>query len=296
MLRRPDGWPSRRRDTRPPSLGDGIPVPGCVIPVVAATINDIRFVTHWGLDGADPGLGGVDSSFIPSTDRCIVYLSSSSGDVNLVVSGGTGHLLHAWDSPTPANFGGDGHAWWRVYYVVPESDTLDFTGTTGPFRQLQSVRFQAQLTDGSGPFGQSNGAFGSGIEISSAQQLAYSGSHSFHAEETVGVDQSTREGEFVSLYIDSWYRSIDDITIDKFFHAGPFNHDAHFFNAQPIPLSPGGGVLSSIDWWFADRVTSVTMGQEVQADFVVAFENSVRCLSTAVSVKLRALCAVHLIA
>jgi hypothetical protein len=280
--------------TPPPfDIGGGIPVPGCTIPWVAASLFDCRFVNRWGgaIDAADPGLGS-DPTLDPRTDRAIVALSSASAPCVLVCSGGEAHVLDTWESNTPANFGGDGHAWWTLGYIVPTGGTIDLTGTTGAFRFITFARAQAQLQPADVIRGA--GSYGSGVLVSVKRDFQYSGSHHLQAIEEANADQSVRKDDFIWLWVGDNVRTIDNITIDKNFHGQNWDSSAHFFNAEPVPFQPGGGNLSSIDWHLnADRVDSITAKMRVQADFNVAFENSVRALALAVSVKLTALCAVQ---
>lgn len=269
----------------PFDIGGGIPVPGCTIPWQLAAVQDMRFVTDWGWGSAAPDATNGWLGFDPNRDRAIVVLSSSSGDVNLVITGGTPQLLAAFDSATPANFGGDGHAWWRIYWVDITADAIDMSGTTGPFRQITFFKASEDIW---------------GVDRQFTHDLEYHGSQFGTAIEDASANVATRTDDLAWQFIDSWYRSIDDITFEKtFHHSNParFNHDHTFVNAQPIPLSPGGGALSGIDWMLVDTapgVSTVASGQRATA-VASSFPGACRILSLVCSLRLRAICKVKLL-
>ena len=91
--------------------------------------------------------------------------------------------------------------------------------------------------------------------------------------------------------------SIDDITQTKKFHAfdtAQFNHDEVRHNTEFLPLEPGGGIDSSLDWHIdsrsdAEDAMTYTMGMEIDAT-AAAFPGACRVLATSFGADLRALC------
>lgn len=222
--------------------------------------------------------------------RAIVVMHSASGDPVCSVTGAEVFDLAAWDSPTPANFGGDGHGWWRVCYIVPDSgDSVNFSGVTGSLRYATWFTASDDLLYGLG------GNFGDGVAIVFTDGMEYTNTlGSAHAE--VSVSQAALPRDALFLWFYNVYRSIDDITQEKHFHGadGNFNHDHTLVNADFVPVEPSGGQMSSIDWAIDDRdpwdtAMTYTMGTEVDAVASV-FLGSCRVLATAFSADLRAIC------
>jgi hypothetical protein len=276
-----------------PTNDPGIPDPirACYVPFSAGAVQTFRFVEKWGNGWADPGLGG-DGSIHPDTDRAIVVLVSSSADPVLVVSGATPQLLRAYDSSSPANFGGDGHTWWRFYYLIPTADLIDFAGTTGVTRDVTFFRASAVLP----------GTGVGGIEMQFTSELTYTGSHFGEAIETASASTSAKYGDVVWMYVNSVYRSIDSITFTKEFNAPevPFNHDFVRVNSEFVTFTPGGGDGSATDWNLSDArndafaahsYTCRFTGDAVASDF----PGACRILVLAASFRLTALCEQHLI-
>lgn len=301
----------------------GIPTPirACYAPFIAAAVQDFRFVNKWGEGWAAPGLGGIDGAIHPTTDRAVVVLVSSSADPVLVVTGATPTLLAAYDSSSPANFGGDGHTWWRFYYLVPTADLIDFTGTTGVTRNVTFFRagativstYMIETTESSSGGGTITAnrrrkrlTFGTGIvdgvDYQFNSNLEYHGSSFGEAIEEASANNAGQYGDAVWFYINSVYRSIDDITFTKEFNAPevPFNHDYALHNAEFVTFTPGGGAASATDWSLSDSrddgfaahsYTCRFTGDAVASDF----PGACRILVLAASIRLRALCESHLI-
>lgn len=260
----------------------GIRIPPLTVAAWSAiATQDFRFVDQWGAGQANPGLGG-DGSLNPLTDRGIVVLHSSSADPTLVVSGATSTLLSAYDSDTPANFGGDGHAWWRLYYIEPTAATINFAGTTGVVRNCTFLRNSQNLVS---------------VSRSFLHDLEYHGAQVGTAVEVATASQSTQLGDVLWNYINHYERSIDNLTYEKIFHhSNPaiFNHDFTRVNSAFIPLLPGGGAGSAIDWYVdaennasSHSIVMVFKGTAV-ADPEI-FPNSVRILVVADTLRLRGL-------
>lgn len=261
----------------------------CAVPFAAAATQNFRFVEKWGLGWADPGVGDPSGALDPNTDRGVVVLQSSSADPVLVVSGATSQLLWARHSARPANFGGDGDAWWRIYYVIPTAATIDFAGTTGVSRNCTFMRAGANLP--------SLGIFNDGMEMQFTADLEYSGSHFGHAVEVATANQSSIYGDLVWMFVNSEYRSIDDLAFTKEFNAPaiPFNHDYFRFNSEFVALTPGGGDGSAIDWMFDTKDDafgshSVTCRFTADATDLGTFPGACRVLAVCASLRLRALC------
>lgn len=244
----------------------------------AIATQDTRFVNKWGNGWADPGIGGA-GELNPDTDRAVIVLASASGDPALSVSGATSTLLGAWDSPTPANFGGDGHAWWRAYYIEPTADFIDFTGTTGVLRNVTFFRNTADLVS---------------VARTWVHDLEYHGSGVGTKIEIATASQATQYGDVLWNWIDHYERSIDDLTYEKEFNGPFFNHDYTRHNSAFIPLTPGGGADSSIDWYLDEENdedshsnTMVFTGTAVADPDI--FPNSVRVLVVTNTLRLRGL-------
>ncbi len=314
----------------PPAIGDipngfpmPIPVRDCYVPFVSSAVQDFRFVEKWGEGWADPGLGGIDGAIHPDTDRAVVVLVSSSADPVLVVSGASPQLLAAIDTNSPANFGGDGHTWWRFYYLVPTADLIDFAGTTGVTRNVTFFRANAVLVDrpmvietthtpGSGTIADTQHqrpanfievGVVDAVDYQFSSDLQYHGSSFGEAIEEASANQNSIFGDAVWMYVSTVYRSIDTITFDKTFHhedTAAFDHDYSLFNAEFVTLTPGGGAASQTDWMLADPVNdgygSHEMSIRFRGDAVASdFPGACRILVLVASIKLRALCETHLI-
>lgn len=302
--------------------GGGIPIPvrSCYVPWTAAAVQTFRFVEKWGNGWADPGLG--DGLINPDTDRAIVVLISSSADPVLVVSGATATELAAYDSPSPANFGGDGNTWWRFYYLIPTADLIDFAGSTGAFREVTFFRAQSVIVE-KNVVDETSGSSGGGtttnnkrrkvtsvtigdvdgVDFQFTSNLEYHGSSFGEAIETAVADTAAQYGDLVWSFINSVYRSIDSITFTKEFNAPavPFDHDYIRINSEFVTFTPSGGDQSATDWDQSDARDdgfgshSYTMrftGDAVASDF----PGACRILVIAASLRLRALCERHLIA
>lgn len=282
--------------TPPPfDITNGYPVRHCTARFIAAATQDNRFVTHWGYSAASPDATQGWTDLDPARDVIILTLASSSGDPVGMVSGGTIEPLAAIDSSSPANFGGDGHTWWRAYLIKPTANLIDLTGTTGAFRHITFFKANQDL-----PIG---GTALMGIDATPTLDLQYSGSHFGFAEETASAGGNARFGDAYFYWVDSVYRSIDDITFDKTFNApasNGFNHDFSRHNSEFIPLDPGGGAQSGIDWLLDDK-DDLFLPHSVSASFHAAatasdFPGACRILAFNLAVRLEPRCAVHLIA
>lgn len=266
----------------------------CAVAWSAVAVQDFRFVEKWGLGWADPGLGDPSGAINPSTDRGIIVLVSSSAEPNLVVSGASQQLLFADDRDTPANFGGDGHTWWKFYYIQPTADFIDFAGTTGVTRNCTFMRASSDLPDrGVG-----------GIEIQFTHDVQYNGSMFGHATEVASVNQSSIYTDLVWMYVNSVYRSIDSITFDKVFHhstPGIFNHDYFRDNSEFVTFTPGGGAESATDWMQEDTEDDMFGGHSITCTFTAdavadTFPGACRILALACSARMRILCLESLLA
>jgi hypothetical protein len=223
----------------------------------------------------------------PLRDRGIMVLASSSAPPVAVVTGeGEAHLLRAWESDTPANFGGDGHAWWAAYYIVPKAPLLNLQASTGATRLLDWFMASADLPD-------NIGQYGDGVSVTVRQALAYSGSHFGFASEETRVTQHTRFGELMYLFTDIWPRSIDDVWNYFGFHhqdRSVFDHDDTRHNMTPQPN----------DFMLCDTKDEgeapheITMSNQTDST-ASSFPGACRVLVTQLSVKLRGLCPVALI-
>lgn len=201
----------------------------------------------------------------------------------LVVSGATVATLEEIDSPSPANFGGDGHIYYGLYYLDITADPIDFTGTTGVNRHCLFMR--AGRDHVAPP------------DVNFVSDLEYSGSHFGHAFEISIVDQTSRLNDLVGMFINDVVRTIDDINIDKTFFYVPdpaaFDDSWSFHNAEPVPFSPSGGAQSSIDWMQNAPAGdgNFSIGQLVDA-VATDFPGACRVLSYAASWRIRAHCEV----
>ncbi len=210
----------------------------------------------------------------------------------LVVSGANASELLAIDSPSPANFGGDGHTYWAAHYIEPTANVIDFTGTTGVQRFILFMRAGGEIDILSGA-----GTYLDGVDVAWTTDLEYHGSMFGHATEIANVDVSSRLNDLVGSWVDSVVRSIDDINIYKDFYFGndpsQFDDSFHFHNAQPIPFEPGGGAQSSIDWMASAPGGDGTFvnGQLVDA-VASSFPGACRVLSICTGFRVRALCSI----
>lgn len=221
-------------------------------------------------------------------DRFIVVMASSSAEPFCVCTGADVSTLAAWEGPTPANFGGDGYGWWKVAYVSPNQDALDFTGTTGAFRFATSFTCEGDLPSGSGNYGD-------GVAIIFSDDSLYSATFGT-ATATADVSTAGLPLDALFLWVYANYRSIDDITQTKTFHNedNTFN-DNYSTHGDILPAEPSGGVVSSIDWTTDSRPTqesAVTYTMEMTVDAVAAvFPGACRVKASAFGANLRALCA-----
>ncbi len=216
----------------------------------------------------------------PEYDRAILILSSNSADPSVTATTGmAAHLLASWDSQTPANFGGDGHQWWRAYYMTPTiaayGDLVDFDAT-GPGQYMNWYSSLDILPTGLG-------TYGDGVDVAFDQDLFYGGSGVLLNQTTGAV--STVHGDLVQTFSDFGYRTFDDLDLTLYFNqSGDFNRDDHRFNAIPGPL----------DWHLADDVNdgsshTVTVGSRIEV-FPSALTGSARALATHFAVALHAHC------
>jgi hypothetical protein len=248
---------------------------------------NFRFVDRWGLGEAPPF---ADGDLLPNRDRAICFLVSSSAQPVLTVSGGNAQALVEIDSPSPTNFGGDGHTWWGAWYITPTSHVLDFTGTTGVQRFILFMRAGSDLNGDDGA-----GTYGDGVDVSWGTDLEYNGSMFGHATEIATADQTSRLNDLIGIWCDSVVRSIDDINIYKDFYYAPdssiFDDSYHFHNAQPIPFEPDGGPQSSISWCQGAPGGDATFVLDQMVDAVASdFPGACRVLSIVSGFRVRALC------
>ncbi len=211
----------------------------------------------------------------------MVFLTSSSAQPVLVVSGATVEIMEEIDSPSPANFGGDGHTYWGAYFITPTTNVIDFTGTTGVQRMVLFMRAGADLDNS--------------VEASWTGDLEYHGSMFGHATEIASADQTSRLNDLVGIWINDVVRSIDDIHIDKEFYFGPddslFDSSYSFHNAEPVPFEPGGGAQSSIDWCQNAPGGDGSFVISEMVDAVASdFPGACRVLAYCAGFKVRALC------
>lgn len=221
--------------------------------------------------------------------RAIVTCHSASAEPSIVVPGAEVHILAQWDSATPSNFGGDGHGWWKVAYVIPDSgDSVDFSSVTGSLRYATWFTCEGDLPT-------TSGNFSDGVALIYTDDQEYTATFgAAHAEVT--VSQAALPKDAVFFWISGKYRTIDDITQTKTFHNADssFDHDTVKFNSEFLPLEPGGGAASAIDWTTDDRganepAMTFTMRYEVDATALVS-PGSCRVLATAFGATLRAQC------
>lgn len=212
-------------------------------------------------------------------ERCLVVLASASADPSLSLTGGTAHLLHAWDHATPANFGGDGHKWYRCYYIVPTSSTVNMTGTTGALRLVDWFTAQDPLGTG--------GTYGDGVDVSPLQNEEYNQTFGDAVADN-DVSQPTVWGDVAYLYTDIVVRTFDEITDNYRFHHQDttiYDHDADLTNATPPVL------LYMLPDSKDDVAThQITMTNRVEA-VASATPGACRVYTTQISVVLHGLCA-----
>lgn len=254
--------------------GDAPPFPTryCVNPVVSHADGDIHIIRN------DVNV---------NKERGLLVLGDAAGDVAcLPATGCVAHLLHAWDSPIPANFGGDGHFWWRVFYIEPTSSTVDISGSTGSLEVLQWFTFRDNLPSG-------HGTYGDGVDVNMLQDLQYVATFGT-AIATSTVSQSTIFGDLMFQFMQQQVRTIDDITYAvHFHHQDPtvFNHDASYHNVDPLPT----------DWMLEDTKNDaflphvITMTNTATA-VASSFPGACRILTTQLSARLRGLCPIALLA
>lgn len=228
---------------------------------------DIRFAeTYTGLD--------------PLRDRIILTLKSASGNPVAMCSGADVHLLAEWDSPTPANFGGDGHGWWAVYYIVPTDTDIDFAGTTGASR---IANFFTCLSD----IPTSGGTHGDGVDITFAHDLDYEASFGV-ATASVDVSQEVEPLEAAFLWAGPEVRTIDDIVLTREFH---FPSDGSIFDddmtTHNIGIPEQDAYLDGRDLHEEAATAVMSFTTTATAD---VFPGSCRCISWAFSAVLRATC------
>lgn len=266
----------------------GIPWPVrlCAVPWADIETQDTRFVDVWtGLD--------------PDKTRFLLALTSASADpVGVAAAGCTLTQLGAWESPTPANFGGDGYGWWKLYYGVVTASTIDISGTTGAFRNITFFLSSQDLPG--------TGLAGGGVDVNMVSDLQYHGAQPGEAIEIAVATQGIIFRDAIWNWIDMESRTIDDIYLEKDFHAedpAVFNHDYDRFNSDFIPMIPGGGASSSIDWLMIDPENDGFLSHTITASYrtrAVAdpeiFPNSCRILAFNVTVRMRILCPVFLFA
>lgn len=217
----------------------------------------------------------------PLRDRAILVLSSNSAPpVVTSTTGCTKHLLRAWDSQAPANFGGDTHQWWSAYYIVPTAaygDPVDFDAS-GPAQYMNWYTADHDLPAGLG-------TYGDGVELEFIQDLFYGGSGVLVNRVTGSL--SSQYGDLVQFFQDYGYRTFDDLYFVWEFHQGSeWNRDGSRFNAIPTP----------IDWHFTDTLNdggshTVSLVAQVTVDPVGGLSGSARGLATMLGVRLRGLCA-----
>lgn len=226
---------------------------------------DIRFATAFTVN--------------PLRDRIIVTLKSASAAPTCVCSGANVHELSRWDSPTPANFGGDGHGYWAVYYVVPTSVNIDFSGTTGAGRMANFFTCAGDLPSGSGNYGD-------GVAIIFTDQQEYVLTFGTATAE-VSVSQAALPQDAVFMWADGEVRTIDDIDFEREFHT----EDTSIFNddvsAHNVGITEEDAYLDGRDP--RDAAMTVTMRFDVTATALV-FPGSCRVLAWAFGADLRALC------
>lgn len=176
---------------------------------------DMRFATHF---------FGIN----PLRDRVIVTLKSASGPVTCVCSNANVHLLDSWDHNTPANFGGDGHGWYAVYYVEPTGTDIDFAGTTGASRIGNFFTCSGDLGSG--------GTYGDGVVLSHLRDDLYTATFGV-ATSHVDVTQPAMPADAAFLWAVPEVRTIDDIDIVRNFHSPAdrslFNDDVTTHNTEP---------------------------------------------------------------
>lgn len=220
------------------------------------------------------------SNVDPSTDRAILILNSASAEPFITATVNcTEYELAAWDSSMPANFGGDGHAWWKAYYIVPDEDAnfvdFDASGSAQYMNWYQTLNPVVMET--------THGTYNDGIDLAWVQQLVYGGSGVL--TNTTSGTLTSRFNDMIQFFQDYGYRTFDDLTFNWKFHQGTdWNRDGSRFNAIPTP----------IDWHLQDPVEdeddhTVTL----EAQVVVTpggFPGAARALATLFGTRLRALC------
>lgn len=211
------------------------------------------------------------SSFIPavtSTTNCSV------------------ELLDEWDSNEPANFGGDIHGWWKVYYVIP--DDFDQPGGIGPTWNMEVVS--------SGSFKHmrwfstdediepSGGTFGDGVDIEFERDLFYGGSGVL--VNPTSVDVTSQFGDLVMLYSAIKSRTFDDQEYELTFEHGSnaFSLSETYVNGIPEPIRVMLG-----DPQDDDLDHTITLRGELRI-FPTVLTGSARGLNTQFGVRLRAAC------
>lgn len=220
------------------------------------------------------------SNVDPSTDRAILILSSHSSEPFVTATVNcTTHELFKWDSANPANFGGDGHAWWKAFYIVPDPDAnfvdFDASGAAQYMNWYQTLNPLIMDT--------SHGTYQDGIDLEWFQNLFYGGSGVL--TNTASGSVTSRFNDMVQFFQDYGYRTFDDLTFNWEFHQSTdWNRDGSSFNAIPSP----------IDWHLQDPVEDAAEHVvTVKAEAVVTpggLPGSARALATLFATRLRALC------
>lgn len=273
----------------PPDIEDG-PDPflanRCRVPWEAVAVQDFRFVNKWGGIWANPGIGF--GAFLPGRDVGLVVLVSSSGDPVLNVQGAQANLLLQWDGNTPANFGGDGHTWYRLYSLEIIDEIVDFTGTTGVTRNVTWMRASEE--------------FGS-VDIAAVTDFEYAAAP-FNAVAHLDLQQNSLRDDLVWMWFDEVYRSFDTMDFRKVFHhetRSIHDHDYTLHNAEFVTFTPGGGAGSATSWMIQDDKPNgfvhgifATYEAEATADPGV-FPLSCRVFAIGATVRLRAQCRSFLI-
>lgn len=248
---------------------------GCAQEWASITNMDLRFVGAMTVDHL--------------RQRALVVMHSASGEPDCVCTGADVNVLASWESFMPANFGGDGYGWFKVAYVSPNQANIDFSGTTG------SLRFATWFTC-AGDLPSGSGNHGDGVAIIHADNLEYTLTvGAAHSE--VSVSMAALPLDALFLWIFPGYRSIDDITMEKTFRAfdDSFDHSQTRVNSEFVPVAPGGGIASSIDFHIDSRdprAAAMTYSMQFAVDAVAGvFPNSCRVVASAFGADLRALCA-----
>lgn len=227
-----------------------------------------------------PGDENVIRTDIDGRNTRAIWVGASASAQPEITSttGCTAHLLKAWDSPTPANFGGDGHGYWSAYYI-------DITAALGADVDIEAT--------GSGQFfdyfftereiERGGGTYGDGVDVGFQQALSYPGSGVDFVE--IDVSQSTKWGDLIYGFFDYAVRTFDDHDFELLFHDGEFSLDEDFGNSAPDPTK----------WHFSDQTADyqshpVTIHLQDTITCISGFCGAMRGLLTGCSIRLRAHC------